>query len=85
MVRKDERRDQVLTTRMTTKERQMLNEQVKKEGTSEDAYIRSAVLMSLCMDGNQKAIALVFGKMREVVSGRVKAWTGSDVRGVLEV
>lgn len=84
MVKKDERRDQVLTFRMTTKERQLLNEQVKKERTSEDAYIRSAVLMSLCMDGNPKAAALVFGKMREVVSERVRAWTGSEVRGLLE-
>lgn len=84
MGKKDERRDQVLTFRMTTKEREILGEQVKKEQTSEDAYIRSAVLMSLCMDGNRRAATLVFGTMREVVAQRVKAWTGSEVRGLRE-
>lgn len=77
-----EKKDQVMTFRVTTKERRIIEEQAKKEGSTPDAYMRSAVLMSLCMDGHPKAIALALEEMRETVVERVKAWRSAGLQGV---
>lgn len=81
---KDEARDQVMSYKATMEERRLIEAQAKKQGVSPGAYMRGAVLMSLCMDGQPEAFAIVVDEMRQTFVERANAWKRAGLQKVRE-
>lgn len=81
---RDEARDQVLAYKATMEERRIIEAEAKKQGMSPSGYMRSAVLMTLVLDGNAKALALAGREVREQVVDRLKSWVGTAAQAVRE-
>ena len=67
-------RTEIVSSKFTPEERSVLEEQAKKELMSVSDYVRAAVMFSLIMDGNMRAVKITTGLMR----AKVAEWLSSE-------
>ena len=66
-------RTEIVSSKFTPDERSVLEDQARKEQMSVSDYVRAAVMFSLIMDGNLRAVKITSGLVR----AKVAEWLSS--------
>lgn len=69
-------RNEVMAAKFTEREKRAIEAEAKKQGMAPSAYVRSAVMLMMCLDGNREALAMTATLVREGLLEKVAVLRG---------